>query len=62
MTIQINLNDTQADLLFELLDMHERSSNSKDRDLAYEIRRQIEDAQSVDTLPKAIDNKPQTTP
>jgi hypothetical protein len=52
MTIQINLNDAQADLLFELLDIHERSSNnSKDRDLAYEIRRQIEDAQSVDALP-----------
>lgn len=40
--ISINLTDRQADLLFHLLDIHEASSsNQADRDLAYEVRRQI---------------------
>tara|TARA_R110002020_G_scaffold425368_1_gene634763 strand:- start:448 stop:633 length:186 start_codon:yes stop_codon:yes gene_type:complete len=46
MTVQINLTDRQADLLFHMLDIHEASSsNQADRDLACEVRRQIEEAE-----------------
>jgi len=46
--ISITLTDEQAEMLFHLLDMHERcASEQEEQELAHTVRRKIEDAEDM---------------